>query len=314
MACPADKRLIINADDFGLAPEVNRAVIDCYQAGSLTSVTLMVNAAGTAEAAALACRHPGLGVGLHFNLTHGRPVCPPQQVPALVDAGGLFWGRKEFELRMLSGRIPLEEVHREFQAQVNAFNATGLTMSHIDSHHHVHMFPLVFATVVRFARHEELPVRIPRVSWGFVRPSAGYQAVAAFGKKVLLMTLVHISTRRAGAGINAPDRLFSIYDIIPLPAELSPAVYRLLLRNPKPGVTELMVHPAFRAPALERMFAGSWMKDQERRVLCRRSLIADAERLGLKAATYRELSPRLVRSAPGDLHEVQGDSQKAAIP
>ncbi len=143
---------MINADDFGLLPEVNRAVIEVFRAGSLTSATLMVNAAGTDEAVDLARRHPGLAVGLHFTLTQGRPVSAPDRVPSLVDAEGVFWRRTDFERRLLCGRIRREDVARELNAQLTAFRATGLPISHIDSHHHVHMFPPVFGAALAAAR------------------------------------------------------------------------------------------------------------------------------------------------------------------
>lgn len=79
------KQLIINADDFGLTSGVNQAVMDCSQQGSVSSATLMVNTAASEEAASLARSNPNLGLGLHFNLTLGRPVSTPVKVPSLVD-------------------------------------------------------------------------------------------------------------------------------------------------------------------------------------------------------------------------------------
>ena len=81
------RRLIVNADDFGLAGSVSTGIIDVYQSGQLSSTTLMVNMPGTEEAVDLAERHPGLGVGLHFNLTEGRPLT---DALSLVDSDGAY--------------------------------------------------------------------------------------------------------------------------------------------------------------------------------------------------------------------------------
>lgn len=84
------KHLIINADDFGLSPGVNQGIAEAYQAGGISSTTVMVNMPGFTDAVRLASLHPGLGVGLHFNLTYGRPVSDPRLIPSLIQADGRF--------------------------------------------------------------------------------------------------------------------------------------------------------------------------------------------------------------------------------
>lgn len=72
-----NRQVIINADDFGLSPAVNRGIIEAYRAGGITSTSMMVNMPGLADAVHAARSLPGLGVGLHFNLTYGRPLSDP---------------------------------------------------------------------------------------------------------------------------------------------------------------------------------------------------------------------------------------------
>ncbi len=110
------------------------------------------------------------------------------------------------------------------------------------------------------------------------------------GKKLILLTLIRISTLRHGAEVLGPDRLCSIYDLVPLPRAVTPAHYPSLLRKAGCGVTELMVHPAYLTPELERLAAGSRMKDWERRALAHRSLIQEAAAMGFSVTSYRELS------------------------
>src|SRR5271170_2411822 len=84
------RRLIVNADDFGLSASVNAAVVRAHREGILTSASLMVNEPGFAEAVALARQNPRLGVGLHLTLLHGHAALPPGQIPGLVNARGEF--------------------------------------------------------------------------------------------------------------------------------------------------------------------------------------------------------------------------------
>src|SRR5688500_10676933 len=99
--------LIINADDFGLCSSVNQAIIDCYKAGNLTSTTFMVNMPGTSEAAELAKVNPGLGIGLHFCLTEGKPLTVAS---TLIDKNGNFLTREKLIKKALAQKINPSEV------------------------------------------------------------------------------------------------------------------------------------------------------------------------------------------------------------
>src|SRR5262245_41214934 len=84
------RRLIVNADDFGVSEAVNEAVIRAFTTGVLTSCSLMVTGAAFEHAVALAQAHPGLAVGIHLVTVMGRAVLPPAEIPTLVDAAGNF--------------------------------------------------------------------------------------------------------------------------------------------------------------------------------------------------------------------------------
>src|SRR5258708_34688820 len=77
-------QLIINADDFGLTPGINRAIAELHQAKALTSATLMATGAAFDDAVAVAHANPALGVGCHILLTDGTPVFPPKRIPTLL--------------------------------------------------------------------------------------------------------------------------------------------------------------------------------------------------------------------------------------
>jgi chitin disaccharide deacetylase len=139
------RRLIVNADDFGLARPVNAAVIRAHQEGILTSASLMVNEAGFSDAVKRAKENPRLGVGLHLTLLMGRSALPPAEIPGLVNARGEFSnspvgaGMKYFFHRGLR-----EQLRAEIHAQFEKFHATGLPLDHVNGHLHLHLHPAVF--------------------------------------------------------------------------------------------------------------------------------------------------------------------------
>ncbi len=287
MGNPPEKILIINADDFGLLPEVNQGIIECFEAGSITSTTLMVNTEGAPDAVELAQKHPALGVGLHFNLTQGKPISSPLEIPSLVDDSGHFHSRSRFEKKMILGKISLPDLKREFVAQFDRFNDWGLEMTHIDSHHHIHVFPSIFRIASNYARKVSLPLRVPWVSYGFLTPTIQIKSLKSLFKKLILHCLTLKLKNGSLGGIRTPDTFMSLHDYIPLPLRLEYRHYSDLIHSAPAGTTEMMVHPAYETPGLKRLFTDTYIKAQEREVLTRRSLKKMAEESGLKVVSYR---------------------------
>lgn len=120
----------------------------------MTSATLMVNAAATVEAVALAHATPALGVGCHVVLADGAPELAPQQIPSLMSArtGQLHPTLGAFLQRLLTGRIRSSEIEAEACAQISQLQSQGLRLTHIDTHKHTHMFPGVLRPLLRAAR------------------------------------------------------------------------------------------------------------------------------------------------------------------
>lgn len=139
------KELIVNADDFGLSSGANRAIIQAWQNGILTSASLMLGGEGCAEAVDLAQANPGLQVGLHLTLLQGRAVTDHPRFPSIADRHGYFnndpvmTGMRFFFVKPLA-----KQIRAEIIAQIETFQATGLPLSHIDGHLNIHMHPTVF--------------------------------------------------------------------------------------------------------------------------------------------------------------------------
>lgn len=146
------RRLIVNADDFGLTAGVNRAIGESHEHGIVTSATLMANGAAFDDAVRLAAGHK-LSVGCHVVLVDGSPVLSPTEVPSLLEDGVRFYSSLgAFARRALTGRIREEEMEAETTAQIRKLQAAGIAVSHVDTHKHAHIFPRVLKPVVLAAK------------------------------------------------------------------------------------------------------------------------------------------------------------------
>jgi len=140
----AAMRIIVNADDFGSSGDTTQAIIECFEAGLVTSASIMVGAPETERAIEFACSHPEYSYGAHLQFVGDgteRPLSPPELVPALVDADGRLLSTNNIRLRALLRKIPIAQIEREIVAQVEFLRGHGVAVSHVDSHRHVHKFP-----------------------------------------------------------------------------------------------------------------------------------------------------------------------------
>jgi hopanoid biosynthesis associated protein HpnK len=225
---PNVKRLILNADDFGLAPEVNRAVEVAHREGVLRAASLMVGAPAAGDAIERAHRLPKLAVGLHVVLVYGRPVLPPEQVPDLVDRKGDFLNdlvRAAFRFFLRPGvRVQLAA---EIRAQFERFTASRLPLDHVDAQCHMHVHPTVFRLILQIGREFGLrAVRIPREPFGRTWSIEPW------------LWLMRIRARSAGIHYN--DYAFGVNEAGALTEE---RVLQILDTLPE-GVIEIFFHPA----------------------------------------------------------------------
>jgi len=138
-------RVIINADDFGRSTAVNAAVMQAHREGILTSASLMVTGDAWQESVALAHATPTLAVGLHLVVGSGRAVLSHKEIPHLVDVNGRFPDDPlRTGLYYWFSRTAQSELARELAAQFERFATTGLPLSHVDGHLHLHIHPTVF--------------------------------------------------------------------------------------------------------------------------------------------------------------------------
>jgi predicted glycoside hydrolase/deacetylase ChbG (UPF0249 family) len=136
-------RIVVNADDFGFSPDTVRATIRCFERGAVTSVTIMPRMPATDAALEYAASHPELDAGVHLTFVGDGVECaiaPPDEIPALVDEAGRFPRTRDVRVRAMLQRLPIDQIEREVEAQIDAVRSAGVTVTHVDSHRHLHKF------------------------------------------------------------------------------------------------------------------------------------------------------------------------------
>ncbi|HWW30719.1 MAG TPA: hopanoid biosynthesis-associated protein HpnK [Steroidobacteraceae bacterium] len=234
------KRLIVTADDFGAAREVNEAVEAAHRSGILTAASLMVSAPEAADAVARARRMPALRVGLHVVLVEGRPVLPAARLTHLVDGNGML----RSDMAALGAAIAFRgqaqaQVAAEITAQFEAFRATGLSLDHCNAHKHFHLHPVVGALIAsigaRFGlRAARAPIE-PRRVLRRVERQRGWAPAWLSGAFALLLR-----RRLRAAGIVVPDHVFGLR----WSGQMTTQRLSGLIRNLPDGLSEIYLHPA----------------------------------------------------------------------
>lgn len=237
------RRVILNADDFGLTEGVNRAIGELAAAGVLTSATLMASGPACDHAVGIAHMHPQLGVGCHVVLLDGNPVSQPQQVSTLVGrAGSLRDSLAHFVFDLQRGKIHAADIEHEATAQIRKLQAAGIRVTHIDTHKHAHMLPRVLLPLLRAAAACNVhAIRNPfEPSW------STRLTPAPLLRRMQIALLRHACHARflhmvQHHGLHTTDGTLGIAATGTLTAKTPTA----LLNHAPPGTWELVLHPGY---------------------------------------------------------------------
>jgi len=234
------RRLIVTADDFGAAVEVNEAVERAHRDGILSAASLMVAGAAAGDAVRRARAMPSLRIGLHLVLVEGKPVLPAAAVPDLVDTSGNFRtdmaraGAAMFFFPKVRAQLAAE-----IEAQFAAFAATGLRLDHVNAHKHFHLHPTIAALIVKAAKaHGVKGARVPLEPQAVLSRIENHKASG-----VVMLTAPFARALRARfrrAGIASPD---SVFGLAWSGAMTTPRLAGLIEHLPE-GLSEIYVHPA----------------------------------------------------------------------
>ena len=237
------RSLIVNADDFGLSPEVNAGIIRAHREGVLGSTSLMVAEAARDEAARAARELPGLDVGLHLVVCKGRSVLAPEAIAPLVDSNRNFVENPVLGgLRYFFRRGLRDKLRAEFRAQIEEHLRLIGYLNHIDGHLNFHVHPVLADIMIELAAEYEVPcVRLPRepvlTTLALARDHAGRKLVEA----VIFRSLSRRARKLARArGIRSTDWLFGLHQS----GHLSEAYVLGVIERLREGTTEIYFHPA----------------------------------------------------------------------
>ncbi|MFZ2446410.1 MAG: ChbG/HpnK family deacetylase [Syntrophobacteraceae bacterium] len=290
------RKLIVNADDFGLTPGVNAAVAECADLGMLRSATIMANAPAFEHGVNVARGRDHLGVGIHFVLTRLKPLSDRAKIPGLAGANGSLPDSPAALIQFCySRRGARDEIRKELLAQAERVFDSGIVPTHFDSHKHVHMIPAVLDIMVEIARRYSVKwIRDP-----FEKPGAfrflfdvekgkrgaflkQYAAALGAGPGRL-----YLRSRLQRAGIRGPD----FFHGVAATGLLTEKLMKHLFESLKPGVNELMTHPGYLDADLEARktrLLGS--REKERELLASEDLARLLNKNGIVVSNFREVN------------------------
>lgn len=288
------KRLIVNADDFGWSDAVTSGILRAHRDGLVTSTTLMANLPGAEEALARARREaPGLGIGLHLNLTEGRPLTGDAAAPLMDGQGEFIRSLRSLVQRVRTSEAARLAAEREWEAQILWARDRNLRPTHLDGHKHAHLAPPLLPIAIALAgKHgiaamrttaEWRPAGIARMlprQWG-ARDRLRQMILARVGRRWGL------AAQRAAreAGLATTDWFFGLRATGGISAEL----IEYALRSAPGGTGELMVHPgeAESSPARPTRLGES--RPAELAALCEERARRAAEENGWTLINYAAL-------------------------
>ncbi|MCF7907361.1 MAG: ChbG/HpnK family deacetylase [Candidatus Omnitrophica bacterium] len=234
------KKVIINADDFGLTEGINKGIIEAHKKGAVTSASLMTNMPSFYDAIRLAKDNPGLGVGVHLNIVRGEPVLPLGNVRTLVDKEGFFL-RNIFKIiaGIYQNKIDLIELESEWVAQIERALENGMSVTHLDSEKHLHLIgPALKILKVLAKRYKISKIRAINEPMYFNKIFSNPFCIF---RKCFYKTLVVNLLSNQMQGLRSTDYFYGSYEAGNMILEK----YQNLFSCLEDGLTEIMCHPGY---------------------------------------------------------------------
>lgn len=229
-------KVIINADDFGITAGVNKAILELANAGRVTSTSVMSNMAGYEEIVQLKGK---IGIGLHFNLTAGRPVTEPLKIPTLVNDNGEFFKLQKLLKNAKMGKVSREDVETEFKAQIKRLVDIGITPDHVNSHESILKYPFFVRDVKKITK--QYGIEALRT---FSQRQFDYTRLLSPGK---IMRSIYLSFQKVTLRLNGyhvVNRHDSLL-VMGLDYEMACDKLRNVFMDLSDGVLEFVVHPGY---------------------------------------------------------------------
>lgn len=288
--------LIVNADDLGYTPGINRGIYECFLNGIVRSASLMANGQAFEEAVSLIRKHPDLDVGIHLTLTELPPVADPADLGKLLKEDGLLpTTPRDLAISLAKGRFDKGIIFRELDAQVSKVLDYGIVPSHFDSHKHVHALPPIFDVVLDLAR--KYGVTWVRTPFEKFSRQAHYSVSQALRKRRIEQHLKSAVLRFFEPICRKRLREEQIYTVdhfygIALTGAWDEQSFLCFIRNLPAGLSELMVHPGYCDGSLHEMRTRLGVeRERELSMLTAEGLKTLLEKQGIELGGFRDLRP-----------------------
>ena len=292
------RRLIVNADDFGMTRGINRAILEGSGKGIITSTTLMATAPAFDDAVSEARRlGPRVSVGCHVILLDGTPALPRERVPSLLQPASAAahpeFRRKlnDFARASFAGSLDPSEVEAEASAQIKRLQDAGIELSHFDCHKHAHMFPSVLKPLLRAATSRGVRAlrnpfgRLFPLPFGRILRNPGlWRRVAELG--VLRNFAANFKKQVDKCGLSTPDGSVGVLDT----GTLDLKSFLVIVNSLPEGTWEFVCHPGYNDAELDHIRTRlRQSRETELAVLTSPGARAALERLGIELISYRDL-------------------------
>jgi hopanoid biosynthesis associated protein HpnK len=279
------KRLIINADDFGLHESINSGIIQAHRDGCVTSATLVAQGAAFDQAVDLARQFPGLGVGVHLTLVGLRPVAHGD-VGSLLTNDGSFWpDYLAFTREYLKGRIKPEHVETELRWQLQKVVGSGIKITHLDSHQHLHVLPGLPRIIGGLACEFGIKrIRIPAEPLSFMRTDE-WSWGRLLGRTVLTGCAIGARRWYRRQGLRYPDCFLGMLS----GGRTNHQNLQAILSQLPEGITEIMVHPGCDNAVLDATYHWGYQWQSELKALRAPAILEKLRQMAVTLISYREL-------------------------
>lgn len=293
------RKLIVNADDFGLTAGVNRAIIEAHTSGVVSSATLMANGPAFDDAIVAARLAPKLSIGCHVVLVDGTPVSTPRSMDTLVairsaEPEKFYSSLSAFAARAMLGGFDRDQLVAEITAQIRKIQATGIQVTHVDTHKHAHIFPEILAALLRAAkicgvraiRNPIVPIK--------VLPTRQFKKTRDLWKRYGQIRVLHTFSKQfqkqtKRAGLLTPDGVLGVIETGSLESSGYSSLLRETLSNLPEGTWEFVCHPGYSDADLRatrtRLVES---RDEERRLLTSPELRQFLEQQKIEVISYRQ--------------------------
>jgi chitin disaccharide deacetylase len=293
------RKLIVNADDFGLTSGVNRAIVEAHTGGIVSSATLMANGPAFSDAVVSARSEPKLSIGCHVVLVDGAPVSAPEAVETLVPVRSAEPNKfnsslSAFGARAMLGGFDRDQVVAEITAQIRKIQGAGIKVTHLDSHKHAHIFPEILAAMLRAARICGVrAIRNPIVPIKAM-PARQFKSKRELWKRYGQIRVLHgfngaFRKQTKRAGMLTPDGVIGVVETGALESSGYSSLLRETLANLPEGTWEYVCHPGYSDADLRatrtRLLDS---REEERRLLTSPELRRFLEEQKIQVISYRE--------------------------